>query len=86
MKITIQDCPAGEEDEIIIRCKQIDEQLLKMIYSLKAGRDKIMVSKAEKIFRISPSEIYYFEAVDNRVYAYAQKEVYETKSKLYELE
>lgn len=86
MKITIQDCPAGEEDEIIIRCKKIDEQLLKTIYSLKAGHDKITVSKGEKLLQLPPSEIYYFDAVDNRVYAYTQKEVYETKLKLYELE
>ncbi|MCM1145623.1 MAG: LytTR family transcriptional regulator DNA-binding domain-containing protein, partial [Lachnoclostridium sp.] len=62
------------------------EQLLKTIYSLKASRDKITVSKGEKLLQLPPSEIYYFDAVDNRVYAYTQKEVYETKLKLYELE
>ena len=43
MKITIQDCPAGEEEEIIVRCRSMDEQMLRLIYSLKAGRDKITV-------------------------------------------
>lgn len=86
MKITIQDCPTGEEEEIIIRCRQIDEQLLKMVYSVRAGHDKLTVSKGEKIFQIPPSAVYYFEAVDNRVYAYGEKEVYEIKCKLYELE
>lgn len=86
MKITIQDCPAGEEDEIIIRCKQMDEQLMRTIYTLKSGRDKMTVLKGEKMFQVQPSDVYYFEAVDNRVYAYMQKEVYETKYKLYELE
>lgn len=32
------------------------------------------------------SEIYYFESVDNVVFAYCKDEVYETKSRLYELE
>lgn len=86
MKITIQDCPADEEEEIIIRCKQIDEQLLKAVYSLKAGHDKLTVSKGEKILQLPPSAVYYFESVDNRVYAYGEKEVYEIKYKLYELE
>lgn len=86
MKITIQDCPADAEDEIVIRCKQVDEQLLNMIYALKAGRDKMTVSKGEKIFQIPPSEIYYFESVDNRVFAYAEKDVYEVKGKLYDME
>ena len=32
------------------------------------------------------SEIYYFESVENVVFAYCKDEVYETKSRLYELE
>ena len=35
---------------------------------------------------LNPKEIYYFEAVDNKVFAYGEKEVYEMKAKLYELE
>lgn len=86
MKITIQDLPEGEEEEIIIRSRGMDEQLLKLIYALKSGREKLAVSKEEKVFQILPSEVYYFESVDNRVFACLEKEVYETKLKLYELE
>lgn len=86
MKITIQDCPDGEEEEIIIRCRHMDTNLLKLIYGLRAGREKITVSKGEKIFQVQPSEIYYFEAVDGKVFAYLEREVYETRYKLYELE
>ncbi|NLG04288.1 MAG: hypothetical protein GX567_10750 [Clostridia bacterium] len=40
----------------------------------------------EKIKRIRFKDVYYFEAVDNRVFLYCQDEVYETKNKLYEVE
>ncbi len=86
MKITIQDCPPEAEEEIIIRCRALDESLLKMIYSLRAGREKLTVSRGERIFQVQPSDIYYFEAVDNKVFAYMEKEVFDTRSKLYELE
>ncbi len=86
MKITIQDLADGEEEEIIIRCRGMDEQMLKLIYALKAGREKLTVSKEEKLFQILPQAVYYFEAVDNKVFAYLEREVYETKNKLYELE
>ncbi len=86
MKITIVDCPKEEEDEIIIRCHQVDEQLLKLIYSFKSGQEKIVGLKEGRILQIAPRDIYYFEAVDNRVFLYTEKEVYETKFKLYELE
>ena len=86
MKITIQDLPEGEEDEIIIRCRNVDEQVLKLIYGLRAGQEKLTLAEGEKLFQVQPAQVYYFEAVDNRVFAYLEKEVYETKLKLYELE
>lgn len=86
MKITIMDCMDGEEDEIIIKCRQMDEQLMKMIRAVKAGREKLVATKDGKIMQIPPNDIYYFEAVDNRVFLYLEKDVFETKYKLYELE
>ncbi|MBQ9123017.1 MAG: LytTR family transcriptional regulator DNA-binding domain-containing protein [Lachnospiraceae bacterium] len=86
MKITIIDCPEGEEEEILIKCKQTDEQILKMVYALKAGREKLTAFKDGGILQVDPKSIYYFEAVENKTFLYLDKEVYETKSKLYELE
>jgi len=86
MKITIEDRPDGAEDEIIIRCKQVDEHLLKLVYALKAGQEKLTVTQGTEILQVMPKEVYYFEAVDNKVFLYLEKDVYETKQKLYELE
>ncbi len=86
MKITIEDRPDGGEDEIIIRCKHVDEHLLKLVYALKAGQEKLTATKGTDIVQIAPKDIFYFEAVDNKVFLYLEKDVYETKQKLYELE
>ncbi len=86
MKITIEDRPGGGEDEIIIRCKQIDEHLLKLVYALKAGQEKLTATKGTDIVQVMPGDIFYFEAVDNKVFLYLEKDVYETRQKLYELE
>jgi DNA-binding LytR/AlgR family response regulator len=86
MKITIEDRPDGGEDEIIIRCKQVDEHLLKLVYALKACQEKLTVTRGADILQVMPSEVFYFEAVDNKVFLYLEKDVYETKQKLYELE
>ena len=86
MKITIIDCLEDEEEEIILKCKQTDEQILKMIYTLKAGREKLTSFKDGSIVQVEPKSIYYFEAVDNKTFLYLEKEIYETKAKLYELE
>ena len=86
MKITIEDRPDGGEDEIIIRCKHVDEHLLKLVYALKAGQEKLTATKGTDLVQVMPKEIFYFEAVDNKVFLYLEKDVYETKQKLYELE
>lgn len=86
MKITIEDRQDGGEDEIIIRCKQVDEHLLKLVYALKAGQEKLTATKGTDIVQVMPKEIFYFEAVDNKVFLYLEKDVYETRQKLYELE
>lgn len=86
MKITIVDRLDNEEDEIIIRCRQMDEKLLKMIYALRAGMDKITGVRGNDFVQLDPRDIFYFEAVDNKVFVYMDKEIFEAKQKLYELE
>lgn len=86
MKITIEDKPADSEDEIIIRCDAVDDQLMDLINSLKKGKNKLNVYLDGAIHLVDPEDIYYFETVDQRVFDYAKDAVYETKSRLYELE
>nr|WP_274528510.1 LytTR family DNA-binding domain-containing protein [Paenibacillus piscarius] len=40
----------------------------------------------ERVSRIKLSDVYYFEAVDGKVYVYSENQVHEVKQKLYELE
>lgn len=86
MKITIETPGQGEEDEIIIRCAAIDDSIMELIYAIKMGREKLTVYSGKGIVMLTPKDVYYFESVDNKVFAYCQKEVFEVRKKLYELE
>jgi DNA-binding LytR/AlgR family response regulator len=86
MKIIIEECKPEEEDQIIIRCKEMDENLLKLISELKMGQKKLTGSKDGIITVIDPGNVYYFEGVYNKVFLYCKQNVYETKLKLYEIE
>lgn len=86
MKITILDKQKDEEDEIIVKCSELDESLLDLLNSFKKGTAKLNFYQGSKIVFVDESDIYYFESVDNRVFAYTESEVYEIKLKLYELE
>ena len=86
MKIVIEECKPGEEEQIIIRCKEMDEHVLKVISELKVGQRKLPGISDGVITMIEPARVYYFEGVDNKVFLYCKQNVYETKLKLYELE
>ena len=86
MKITIETPKPGEEDEIILRFATVDENILKLIQSLKTEKDALTGYVEDKIQKLSLRDIFYFEAVDNKVYAYTAKQVYEVHKKLYEIE
>lgn len=86
MRIIIETPADSNEDEIIIRCKELDEELMNLIYALKQGRTHITGYSDRTIIQLAPKDIYYFESVDNRVFAYCEKDVYEVREKLYEIE
>ena len=86
MKVTILEKKVDEEDELIVRCDYLDESLTKLINQFKSGKGKMNFYKDSKIVFIEPEEVLYFESVDDKVFAYTKDSVYETKSKLYQLE
>lgn len=86
MKITIEVPGPGEEDEIIVKCAALDERMMNLIYALKNDRDRLTGYVEDKIVKLLPKEIYYFESVDNKVFAYTAKGTYEVHKKLYEIE
>ena len=87
MKIIVEELKKGQEEEIIIRTGRLDDQLLALISSIRTSREKLSGFQPDgSIQLLEPQEVYYFEAVDNRVFAYCETEVYEVHKKLYELE
>lgn len=87
MKIIIEEKRSeDEEDTIIIRCGTLREPVLKLLQQIKVIDEGLIGMKGTIIHRIALDEVYYFEAVDHKVFAYTKEEVYEIKLKLYEIE
>ena len=86
MKIIIEELEPGDEEQIIIRCHDMSESMLKLISDLKLSQRKFAGNKDGNITMLDPGSIYYFEGVDNKVFMYTKQNVYETKMKLYEIE
>ena len=86
MKITIETPKEGEEDEVIVRCASLDDRLMKFIAALRSSENPLTGYLDDKIVKLAPKDVFYFESVDNKVFAYAGKNVYEVRKKLYEIE
>ncbi len=86
MKIAIEEIRNIEETEIIVKCKEVDEEVKRLIAQIQLMDTKIIAKKEDRSFALIPSEIYYFESIDNKVFACMLKEVFEVQNKLYELE
>lgn len=86
MKITINESDDFSDTEIIINCKNTDENILKIISSLRVYEQKLTGFKDKKIFLLDANEVFYCDTVDKKTFIYTKSEVYETTLKLYELE
>ena len=86
MKISIQELDRQEEDEIIIKCHVVTDDILQLIQQMKFSTQAILGIDGEKIHKLSLNEIFYFETVDNKSFFYCRDHIYEAKLRLYEFE
>ncbi len=86
MKISIENVNPDVEEEIIIRCYEVNDEILELMEKLKTKSSKLIGYNDDSIYQLSPSNVYYFESIDNKVFIYCRDKLYECKQKLYELE
>lgn len=86
LKISIEEISIELEEEILIRCHEIDEEIHEIVSNLKNETFIILGYQNDRIHRINLRDIYYFEAVDGKVFLYCKDNVFEVKHKLYELD
>lgn len=85
MKLQIEEIANLEETEILIRCKEIDEKISRISNYIRTSYITINGKLDGESYVINLDDIYYFETVENRVFAYVEKNVYEVGYKLQEL-
>jgi DNA-binding LytR/AlgR family response regulator len=86
MKVRIESIRDKEEEHVLIRCCKVNDEVLEIVRFVKSKNDLLSGYENSQVYPVSLRDIYYFEAVDNKVYAYLKNKVYEMKNKLYELE
>ncbi len=71
MKVTIQQTGEGE-DEIVLRYREMTPEISSLIHLLRQGTPVITGRENERSYRVAPGDIYYFESVDERLFAYTR--------------
>ncbi len=85
-KITITQIDKDENEEIIVRCHEINEEVLNIVEKLKKNQSILLGSKDSEVFRLNLNDIFYIESVDSKTFICTKENVYESKMKLYEIE
>lgn len=85
-KISITEIGKDQEEEVVIRCHEVNDEVLSIVKKLKKNENIILGSNGNEVFRISVKDIFYIESVDNKTFIYCQNQVFDTKARLYELE
>ena len=89
MKIRIEIEPELGENELIIRCSEIDATIARIqntVASITASQEKFIFYKEDTEYYLALDKIIFFETQSNNIFAHTKKDVYETKYRLYELE
>lgn len=69
-----------------IRCESVNDRVLKLREHIELFDRKLCARSEGETRYIPASEVLYFESVDERTFLYTDREVFEIKLRLYELE
>ena len=85
MKTRIELISEDQPEEIVVRCYSITDEIQNMISFIENDK-KIIGYKRGTAYPLKMTDIYYFEIVDQKAFIYCEKDIYESKMKLYEFE
>lgn len=89
MKIRIEVDTQLEEEEIIIRCSELNahiQTIESLIANIENTKEQLVFYKDDTTYYIALNDILFFESESSSVYAHTLSDVYQVKHKLYTLE
>jgi len=86
LKITIQINEEIKDTDIVINCNSLSPEIERILATLRILNQQLMVTKEDENHILDVAEIIYVEAIDRKTFVYTQKDVFESKLKLYEME
>lgn len=86
MRVTVRNITKKEEEQVIIECVRITPEIDDIrSYILTKGTELSGLTERQHLERFRLEDVYYFEALDEKLFAYTKDTVYEVKARLYEV-
>ena len=87
MQVSIKKILNQEKEQVIIECVEITPQIRDIYtYVQNKGTEILGIVDGEYQKRFCLEDVYYFEALDEKVFGYTKDQVFELKLRLYEVE
>lgn len=86
LKVTVKKIERDMDEQVIVHCYELNDDIKSIVRFVKSTGTTLAGYIEERASQIALQDIYYVEAVDNKVFAYTEKKTYELKCKLYEFE
>ncbi len=86
MRITLEQDPGYGETEVIIRCPQADEDILRLVAMLRVHQRKLVGILDGERHLLDVKDVLYIDTADKKTFLYTQTAVYQSALRLYELE
>lgn len=86
MDVRIEKIGEKEKEQVLIQCRSVTEEVEEIAAFVKSRQGSLTGVLEGRRFEVAVSDICYIESVDGNTFLYTKEKVYETSSRLYELE
>ena len=89
MKLRLELDKSIEEEEVVIRCREMTDQIRQIQQALEditAAKQRFVFYKGNTEYYISLDQILFFETEEKIIFAHTANDMYQVKYRLYELE
>lgn len=86
MDVHIEEIGKEGEELVLIRCRAVTEEVREIAAFVKSRQGSLSGTAEGGQYEIAVSDICYIESVDGKTFLYTNERVYESPSRLYELE
>ncbi len=85
MQVRIQHDPTLDDIHVLIEYAEHNQMLGRLLGTIKGLGEKIEAYDEDRTVMLNVLDVYYFESVDKRTFAYCKSEVYRVSDRLYQI-